>query len=280
MATPCSSPTRWPRCRAVRRPDGRCGARATSGSRTATGVLSRLQNIEYVVGFNIDRRVQDVTGRRSPPCPARVGSFRTRALLRRGRDQRRHARRGHGPDDRTGPGRVARGLRGQPARAWTEAPATLGAAVAAALPVELRDHAVAVEAPARRRRAGRPGTSAGVGLGTDRPVPDHPAAAGAAGRHVPGLRAGVPRPGRHGGSRGAGCCSSQLLLGAVAFRLEREPARRAVAAARAAAGLPAADVRGAHPVRRDARSPGSRCAGRRSPASATSAGYRRPRPAS
>ena len=43
----------------------------------------------------------------------------------------------------------------------------------------------------------------------------------------------------------------QLLLGAVAFRLEGEPVRCAVAAARAAAGVPAAHVRGAHPVHRD-----------------------------
>ena len=89
------------------------------------GLLARLQNIEYVVGFNIDRRVQDSWGVVTT-VPGAVGAYRTRALRARRRDQRRHPRRGHRPGDHAGAGRVAGGLRSPTARAWTEAPATLG----------------------------------------------------------------------------------------------------------------------------------------------------------
>ena len=51
--------------------------------------------------------------------------------------------------------------------------------------------------------------------------------------------------------RRAARCSLQLAPGAVAFRLEGEPIRALRLLPAAAAGLPPADVRGAHAVPRD-----------------------------
>ena len=212
------------------------------------GLLARLQNIEYVVGFNIDRRVQDSWGVVTT-VPGRGRRLPHPGAARGRRDQRRHPRRGHRPGDRAGPGRLAGGLRAD--RAGVDRGARdARAAVAAALPVELRDHAVAVEAPARR------GRERGVRA------------------HRPGGAAASPRCSRSScrcwrrwststwstgccsstrssrRSRGAACCSCSCC------RRGRVPAGGragavAVAAARAAAGVPAAHVRGAHPVHRD-----------------------------
>ena len=62
-------------------------------------LIARWQNIEYVVGFNIDRRVQDVW-RAVTTVPGAVGAFRRSALLQVGGRQRRDARRGHRPHHR------------------------------------------------------------------------------------------------------------------------------------------------------------------------------------
>jgi cellulose synthase/poly-beta-1,6-N-acetylglucosamine synthase-like glycosyltransferase len=45
-----------------------------------TGLIPRWQHLEYVIGFNIDRRVYDVW-RCIPTVPGAVGAFRRRALL-------------------------------------------------------------------------------------------------------------------------------------------------------------------------------------------------------
>jgi cellulose synthase/poly-beta-1,6-N-acetylglucosamine synthase-like glycosyltransferase/peptidoglycan/xylan/chitin deacetylase (PgdA/CDA1 family) len=45
--------------------------------------LTRLQHIEYVVGFNVDRRVHDVTGS-MPTIPGAAGAFRRTALIEAG----------------------------------------------------------------------------------------------------------------------------------------------------------------------------------------------------
>ncbi|WP_251072245.1 bifunctional polysaccharide deacetylase/glycosyltransferase family 2 protein [Streptomyces sp. ISL-43] len=89
------------------------------------GLLGRWQHIEYVVGFNLDRRLFDLA-ECMPTVPGAVGAFRREALLRVG-----------GVSDTT----LAedtdltmalcrdgwRVVYEERAKAWTEAPATLGA---------------------------------------------------------------------------------------------------------------------------------------------------------
>ncbi|GAY12867.1 putative bi-functional transferase [Pseudonocardia sp. N23] len=89
-----------------------------------TGLVTRWQHIEYVIGFNLDRRMQDVFGCITTVAGA-VGAFRRTALLDVG---------GISDDtlaedtDLT----MALGINGwrvvyeQRARAWTEAPGTFG----------------------------------------------------------------------------------------------------------------------------------------------------------
>ncbi|MDD7941969.1 bifunctional polysaccharide deacetylase/glycosyltransferase family 2 protein [Actinomycetospora lutea] len=88
-----------------------------------SGLLARWQHIEYVMGFNVDRRVYDVL-RCMPTVPGAIGAFRRRVLLAAG-----------GVSDDT----LAedtdltmavcrsgwRVVYEDSARAWTEAPATL-----------------------------------------------------------------------------------------------------------------------------------------------------------
>ncbi|HEY2220564.1 MAG TPA: bifunctional polysaccharide deacetylase/glycosyltransferase family 2 protein [Actinomycetospora sp.] len=88
------------------------------------GLISRWQHIEYVMGFNVDRRVYDVL-RCMPTIPGAIGAFRRGVLLQVG---------GVSDDTlaedtdltmaicRTG----WRVVYEDSARAWTEAPATLG----------------------------------------------------------------------------------------------------------------------------------------------------------
>jgi len=46
-------------------------------------IVGRWQHIEYVIGFNIDRRIQDLTGSMTT-IPGAVGAFRRKALLQAG----------------------------------------------------------------------------------------------------------------------------------------------------------------------------------------------------
>ncbi len=88
------------------------------------GVLSRLQNIEYVVGFNIDRRVQDMWGVVTT-VPGAVGAYRTRALRAVGGISADTL--AEDTDLAITLGRAGWRVVYEPtARAWTEAPATLG----------------------------------------------------------------------------------------------------------------------------------------------------------
>jgi cellulose synthase/poly-beta-1,6-N-acetylglucosamine synthase-like glycosyltransferase/peptidoglycan/xylan/chitin deacetylase (PgdA/CDA1 family) len=89
------------------------------------GLLGRWQHIEYVIGFNLDRRVYDVL-RCMPTVPGAIGAFRREAL----------ADVGGIPSDTLAEDTdltLAIGRAGwevvyaEEARAWTEAPATLGA---------------------------------------------------------------------------------------------------------------------------------------------------------
>ena len=187
-------------------PAGRCGRRATRGS------AEPAQPDRALAAHRVRDRVQHrpagarTPGACIPTVPGAVGAFRRAALTGVG-----------GVSDDTlaedtdltiaiGPRRLAGGLRADRPRLDRGA-RDARAAVAAALPVELRDHAVDVEAPPRGGRARplgppRPGRAA-----ADRPVPDRAAAARADGGRLPGLRAGLPRPGR-----GPRCLGVALLL--------------------------------------------------------------------
>ena len=88
------------------------------------GLLGRWQHIEYVIGFNLDRRMYD-TLECMPTVPGAVGAFRTRAI----------AEAGGVPDDTLAEDTdltmalLRAGWRvtyAERARAWTEAPAGIG----------------------------------------------------------------------------------------------------------------------------------------------------------
>ncbi|MGW4649614.1 bifunctional polysaccharide deacetylase/glycosyltransferase family 2 protein [Kitasatospora sp. NPDC004289] len=89
------------------------------------GLLGRWQHIEYVVGFNLDRRLFDLA-ECMPTVPGAVGAFRRSALLRLG---------GVGESTLAEDTDLTMGLcragwrvvYEERARAWTEAPASLGA---------------------------------------------------------------------------------------------------------------------------------------------------------
>ena len=89
-----------------------------------SGLLSRLQNIEYVVGFNVDRRVQD-SWHVITTVPGAVGAFRIDALREVGGISADTL--AEDTDVAIALGRTGWRVVYQPtARAWTEAPATLG----------------------------------------------------------------------------------------------------------------------------------------------------------
>ncbi|MFI5533600.1 bifunctional polysaccharide deacetylase/glycosyltransferase family 2 protein [Kitasatospora sp. NPDC051853] len=89
------------------------------------GLLGRWQHIEYVVGFNLDRRLFDLA-ECMPTVPGAVGAFRRSALLRLG---------GVGESTLAEDTDLTMGLcragwrvvYEERAKAWTEAPASLGA---------------------------------------------------------------------------------------------------------------------------------------------------------
>ena len=129
-------------------------------------IVGRWQHIEYVIGFNLDRRMYDLLGCMTT-IPGAVGAFRRKALLQAGGRQRGHPRRGHRPHDGGLLGGLGDRLRGAGARLDRGADHA-AAAVAAALPLELRDDAGDVEAPrgdlqVRPRRADGPGRPAQPG---------------------------------------------------------------------------------------------------------------------
>ena len=118
------------------------------------GLLGRWQHIEYVIGFNLDRRMYEVLAmhadraRRDRRVPAQTSSPRSAA-------SRRHARRGHRPHNRDRPaGR--RVVYADDARAWTEAPATLGGLWRQRYRWSLRHDAGGLEAQAVRCSARDP----------------------------------------------------------------------------------------------------------------------------
>ena len=226
--------------------DPRVGAVAgTPRSATATASSASWQHIEYVMGFNLDRRMYDML-RCMPTIPGAVGAFRRRALERVGGDERGHPRRGHRHHDGHAPRRLARRLRGTRPRLDGGA-GVRAAAVVPALPLELRHDAGDLEAPPGARRTWpvrtfRPGRSA-AGLA----VHGAGAPAGAADRRVPAVRPGL-RPHAADG-RGLARCPARPG-GLRGVRLPARPGADEPSdlAAPPADPLPAAHVRGAAPV--------------------------------
>jgi cellulose synthase/poly-beta-1,6-N-acetylglucosamine synthase-like glycosyltransferase/peptidoglycan/xylan/chitin deacetylase (PgdA/CDA1 family) len=89
------------------------------------GLLGRWQHIEYVMGFNLDRRLYDVL-RCMPTVPGAIGAFRRAALVDIGGVS--GATLAEDTDITIGIGRAGwRVVYAEGARAWTEAPASLSA---------------------------------------------------------------------------------------------------------------------------------------------------------
>jgi len=104
------------------------GVGAVSGN-TKVGnrkrLLGRWQHIEYVIGFNLDRRLFDVL-RCMPTVPGAIGAFHRRALADVGEISADTL--AEDTDLTLAIGRAGWGVvYAEEARAWTEAPATLGA---------------------------------------------------------------------------------------------------------------------------------------------------------
>ena len=209
-------------------------------------LIGRWQHIEYVIGFNLDRRVQDTWGVITT-VPGAVGAYRRRALAEVG-----------GVSDDTlaedtdltiALGRAGWRVVYQPAaRAWTDAPASFAQLWrqryrwSYGVMQSLWKHRHAVVERGHPGRLGRVGLlQAGlfqIVLPLLSPLVDV--------YLVYGL---VFLDATTTGAIWGAALLLQLLGGVVAFRLEGEPPAPARAAPAAADRLPAADVRGADPVR-------------------------------
>jgi cellulose synthase/poly-beta-1,6-N-acetylglucosamine synthase-like glycosyltransferase/peptidoglycan/xylan/chitin deacetylase (PgdA/CDA1 family) len=108
------------------RPFADSGVGAVSGNTKVgnrRGLLGRWQHIEYVMGFNLDRRLYDVL-RCMPTVPGAVGGFRRRALADIGGVS--EATLAEDTDITLGVGRAGwRVVYAGDARGWTEAPSNL-----------------------------------------------------------------------------------------------------------------------------------------------------------
>ena len=108
------------------RPFADSGVGAVSGNTKVgnrRGLLGRWQHIEYVMGFNLDRRLYDVL-RCMPTVPGAVGAFRRRALTDIGGVS--EATLAEDTDITLGVGRAGwRVVYAGEARGWTEAPSNL-----------------------------------------------------------------------------------------------------------------------------------------------------------
>ena len=184
------------------------------------GLLGRWQHLEYVMGFNLDRRMFDVL---------RVHADRARARSARSAARRwptsaacRDDTLAEDTDLTMAICRAGwRVVYEETAVAWTEAPGVAAAAVAAAVPLVLRHDAGDVEAPpgAGRARPARDG-SGGRALPTSC-LPGRAAAARPGGRRLRALRPGLPaRCEVVGVWLASWCC--RRCVGAYALRLDRE----------------------------------------------------------
>jgi cellulose synthase/poly-beta-1,6-N-acetylglucosamine synthase-like glycosyltransferase len=109
---------------AFRDPDvGAVSGNTKVGNRS--GLLGRWQHIEYVMGFNLDRRLYDVL-RCMPTVPGAIGAFRRAALVDIGGVS--SATLAEDTDITIAIGRAGwRVVYAEEARAWTEAPSSLSA---------------------------------------------------------------------------------------------------------------------------------------------------------
>jgi cellulose synthase/poly-beta-1,6-N-acetylglucosamine synthase-like glycosyltransferase/peptidoglycan/xylan/chitin deacetylase (PgdA/CDA1 family) len=114
--------------RALVQPFRDAGVGAVSGNTKVGnrgGLLGRWQHIEYVMGFNLDRRLYDVL-RCMPTVPGAIGGFRRAALADIGGVS--GATLAEDTDITIAVGRAGwRVVYAEEARAWTEAPASLSA---------------------------------------------------------------------------------------------------------------------------------------------------------
>jgi cellulose synthase/poly-beta-1,6-N-acetylglucosamine synthase-like glycosyltransferase len=110
--------------RPFRRPEvGAVSGNTKVGNRR--GLLGRWQHVEYVMGFNLDRRLYDVL-QCMPTVPGAIGAFRRRALAEIGGIS--DATLAEDTDATIALGRAGwRIVYVEEARAWTEAPSSLGA---------------------------------------------------------------------------------------------------------------------------------------------------------
>ncbi len=111
------------------------------------GLLGRWQHIEYVMGFNLDRRMYEVL-QCTPTVPGAIGAFRRSVLIEVGLVLQRHARRGHRPDAVHRPTRTPGALHRVRPRVDRGA-LDARRALAPALPVVVRHDAGRLEAQGR-----------------------------------------------------------------------------------------------------------------------------------
>ena len=161
-----------------------------------------------------------------PTVPGADRGVPPRRPARRRRRQRRHARRGHRPHRWRSCGPAGGWCTRRTRRAWTEAPASLRPAVAAAVPLVLRDacrRCGSTGGPSSRRaRAGGSGGAACSAMLLFQVL--LPLTAPVDGR----LRCSTDCSSSTSGRRwccGCGFLGVQLLTAAFAFRLDREPLR-------------------------------------------------------
>ena len=185
------------------------------------GLLGRWQHLEYVIGFNLDRRLFDVLAC-MPTVPGAIGAFRREVLADVGGVSDGHPRRGHRPDDggaaapaggwstRSGP---SPGPRRRPRCASCGGSATAGATARCR-----RCGSTAGGASS----AGRPGKLGRRGLPYLLLFQVAAAARRARRRRLRRSTACSSCPGRSWRWRGCGCSPSRSSPPAYALRLDRE----------------------------------------------------------
>ena len=211
------------------------------------GLLGRWQHIEYVIGFNLDRRMFDVL-RCMPTVPGAIGAFRRDALADAGGLARDTLAEDTDLTMASHPGRLAGGVRARGPSMDRSArhPRTT---VASALPLVLRDHASDVEAPRVSVRVGAGWSARAPRAAIPARLPGGAAVARAGRRrgddlfdpHLTDPRHVVDLAGLPGST--AGRRRVRVPAGSGAARAVMEPAPAAVR-------LPAADVPGGDPVTR------------------------------
>ena len=171
------------------------------------GLIGHWQHIEYVMGFNLDRRMYEVLGS-TPTVPGAIGAFRREALAEIGGVS--GATLAEDTDITLDVGRAGwRVLYENRARAWTEAPSTLRGLFRQ----RSRWAYGTIQSMWKHRRAltfAGDGSSGRAGRGGDPHLPGAAAARRATDRPVRDLQHRVPRPD-----------ADPRLLG----RLQRVPAR-------------------------------------------------------